>query len=82
MSCSTLDKDKTVVGLRQALRLLEEKNVQKAFIAKDADPHILNPLINLLKEQDIEIVFIESKRELGKMAKLDVSAAVAVEIKN
>lgn len=82
MSCSTLDKDKTVVGLRQALRLLEEKNVQKAFIAKDADPHILNPLINLLKEQDIEIVCIESKRELGKMAKLDVSAAVAVEIKN
>jgi len=82
MGCSTLNKDKTVVGLRQALRLLDEKNVQKAFVAKDADSHILNPLLSILKEQNIEIVYIETKKELGKMAKLDVPAAIAVEVKN
>ena len=82
MGCYTLNKDKTVVGLRQAIRLLEEKNVQKAFVAKDADQHILNPLLDLLNEQNIEIVYIETKKELGKMAKLDVPAAIAVETKN
>ncbi len=82
MSFTALDKDKTVVGLRQALRLLEEKNVKKAYIAKDADSHIINPLINTLNEQNIEIVYVNSKKELGKMAKLDVSAAIAVEVKN
>ena len=82
MGFCTLDKDKTVVGLRQALRLLEEKNVQKAFVAKDADSHILNPLLELLNEQNIEIIYIETKKELGKMAKLDVPAAIAVETKN
>lgn len=79
MDTAGFNKDKTVVGLRQAIRLLDEKNVKKAYIAKDADAHILNPLIEALKEQNIETVFVNSKKELGKMARIDVCAAVAVE---
>ena len=37
MDTAGFNKDKTVVGLRQAIRLLDEKNVKKAYIAKDAD---------------------------------------------
>ncbi|MCI5969568.1 MAG: ribosomal L7Ae/L30e/S12e/Gadd45 family protein [Oscillospiraceae bacterium] len=79
MDSAEFNKEKTVVGLRQAIKLLDEKNVKKAYIAKDADEHILNPLVSILKEQNIETIYVNSKKELGKMAKIDVSAAVAVE---
>ena len=82
MSSKLTDCDNLIVGVRQAKRLLSEKNVSKMYIAKDADPYITDPIIKKVKKTDIEIEYISSKKELGKMCKIDVDAAIAVIKKN
>ena len=82
MSSKLTDCDNLVVGVRQAKRLLSERNVSKAYIAKDADPYITDPIIKKLKKLDIETEIVSSKKELGKMCKIDVDAAIAVIKKN
>ncbi len=78
MNSKLSDCDNLVVGVRQAKRLISENNVSKAFIAKDADPYIIDPIIKKLKKADIDTEYVLSKKELGKMCKIDVDAAIAV----
>lgn len=70
--------EKLVVGLRQSLKLIENKEVLKAIVAKDTDSHILYPFVELCKKENIEITYVETKKELGKLCKLDVASAIAV----
>ena len=56
--------------------------MSKAYIAKDADPYITDPIIKKLKKLEIETEIVPSKKELGKMCKIDVDAAIAVIKKN
>lgn len=76
------DLSNLVIGLRQSVKHIESKNVSKAIVAKDTDSYILNPFVSLCESENIEITYVESKKELGKMCKLDVPAAIAVYKKN
>ena len=78
MNSKLADCENLAVGFRQAKKLLDEKNIQKAYVAKDADPYIMKPLIKKLKNAGIETEYIPTKKELGKMCKIDVDAAIAV----
>ena len=70
------------VGLRQSVKQIERDNVSEAIVAKDTDSYILNPFLELCKEKGIAVKYAESKKELGKMCRLDVGAAIAVIRKN
>lgn len=74
--------DNLVVGLRQSVKQIEKNNVSKAIVAKDTDSYILEPFKLLCEDKNIEITYVETKKELGKMCKLDVDAAIAVYKKN
>ncbi len=77
-----ISSDHIVVGFRQSKRLLEECAVQKAIVARDADQHIMTPLLDLCRQQNVDVVYVDTKRELGKFCRLDVDAAVAVVTKD
>ena len=79
---SKINDDNLIVGLRQSIKQIENKNVSKAIVAKDTDSYILNPFVSLCESEGIEISYVESKKELGKMCSLDVPAAIAVYKKN
>lgn len=66
------------VGLRQSVKQIESKNVSEAIVAKDTDEYILKPFVKMCEEENIKINYVESKKELGKMCRLDVPAAIAV----
>ena len=74
--------DNLIVGLRQSMKQIENKNVSKAIVAKDTDSYILSPFVSLCENEGIEISYVESKKELGKLCKLYVPAAIAVYKKN
>lgn len=76
-----LSKSRKVVGTKQTLKYLEKNKVSVLYIAKDADSWIVDKVKILTLDHDVEIVEIETMKELGKMCNIDIKAAVAAIIK-
>jgi large subunit ribosomal protein L7A len=75
------DKDRYKIGLKESIKALKAGKVETLFIAKDADGFVLRRPIKLAKDSNVEIVEVPSKEALGKLCKIDISAAIAVVIK-
>ena len=78
---SYLKEAKKVVGTKQAKRAIINNEVNKIVVAKDADHKLINELVQLCSERSIEIIYFNSKKELGKACSIDVSAAAAAILK-
>ncbi|AHF05890.1 L7Ae/L30e/S12e/Gadd45 family ribosomal protein [Desulfitobacterium metallireducens] len=65
------------VGVKQTQRALEKGIVREVFIAKDAEQHVLRPIIESCKTLGIEMVEIPTMIDLGKACGIEVGAAVA-----
>ena len=75
-----LDQLKThrrVVGIKQLRRALKEGSVQGAFLARNADPALTEPLVELCESLGVEICWIGTMSELGKACGISVGAAAA-----
>ena len=64
------------IGIKQTSRAIEEGLVQKVIVAQDVDESYVENLIELCKANSIEVLGVESKKYLGKISGIDVSAAV------
>ena len=78
---SDLQDVRYFVGLKQSTEAVKKGQVKKAYIALDADEHVRLPFEALCKENDVPVEHKESKAKLGKAFGINVSAAVAVELK-
>lgn len=74
---TNLKEAKKVVGIKQAKRAINNDEVQAIYIAEDAEPKVVQDIINLCSEKSIEIIYVSSMKELGKACGIDVNAAVA-----
>ncbi len=66
-----------VVGTKQTIKALENDEVLKVYIARDADEKIVQPVIYLCEANNIELLYVESMQQLGKICGIKVKAAVA-----
>ncbi len=66
-----------IVGTKQTIKALENGEVQKVFIAKDAEKKIIRPIITLCETNNIELQYVESMQQLGKLCGIKVKAAAA-----
>ena len=69
------------VGLKQSTEAVSEGLAKKAYIAMDADSHVVEPFIELCKKSGVPVEKAEPKAKLGKAFGINVPAAVAVELK-
>ncbi|MBM7646728.1 large subunit ribosomal protein L7A [Scopulibacillus daqui] len=76
----TQAKNGTIVGTKQAMKALKDNLVKEIVIAKDADVHVTNKIVDLAKEKGVPIHTVDSMKKLGKACGIDVGAA-AVAIK-
>lgn len=76
-----LDTDKKVVGTKQVKRVLAEDGVKQVYIAEDAEKNVVNQIIQICKEQQIQVIYIESMKKLGEACNIDVNAATAALLK-
>ena len=67
------------VGIKQVLKAVKEEKVNMVYIGKDAEKRIVEELIKLCKQKGIQIIYIDTMKELGKMAGIEVKAATAAE---
>lgn len=66
-----------IVGVKQTQRALEKGIVRQVFFAKDAEQHVLRPIIESCQTHGIEMVEIPTMTDLGKACGIEVGAAVA-----
>lgn len=79
MQLSELAKNpKLAVGVKQTTKVLMNNQAGLIFVAKDAEQHVIRRIIQLATEKSVEIVFVESMKDLGKACNIDVGAATAV----
>ncbi|SHK35277.1 ribosomal L7Ae/L30e/S12e/Gadd45 family protein [Tepidibacter formicigenes] len=77
MDLQNLKNEKKVVGTKQTARALKEDKVTVVFVAKDAEKHVTKNVEELSKEKGIEVIYVNSMKELGRACNIQVRAAVA-----
>ncbi len=63
------------IGIKQTLKAVENKTAIKVFIAKDADEKITGSLRELCLANAIEIVYVDTMKQLGKAVGIEVGAS-------
>lgn len=76
-----LKSNNKVVGIKQSQKALEKDSVKIVFIAKDADEKVIRSIRELSQKNAVEMVYIESMKQLGKACCIEVGAAVACLLK-
>ncbi len=66
-----------VVGTKQTIKAIENGEVQKVFIARDAEEKVIRPVVSLCEANKIELHYVESMQQLGKLCGIKVKAATA-----
>lgn len=69
---------KKVVGVKQSAKAIKSGEGKTAYIAKDADSKLVDPVKQLAEENSLEIVYVNTMKELGKLCGIEVGAATAV----
>ncbi len=76
-----LSTDAKVVGMKEVKRQLFEDNIELVFLAKDADEKVVLDIIEDCEEKNIDIVYVDSMKDLGLACGIDVNAATAALLK-
>ena len=77
-----LNTEIKVIGLKQVIRECDEGNIKSVIIAKDIDRYTMSKIINAIQGAAVEINYIDSKERLGKLAGINIAAAVVGIIKS
>ena len=67
------------VGINEVLKATRSGDVSKVYIGKDAENHVVCDLIKLCNDNNIQIEYVETMKELGKLAGIEIDAATAAE---
>lgn len=67
-----------VVGVKQTLKALKNGKGKVLYIAKDADSNITDPILELAKSDSLQIIFVDTMKELGNLCDIDVASATAL----
>ena len=67
-----------VVGAKQVKRALRDGRAVRLFMAMDADPRLLQPLVQEAVNRQVPVSQVPTMKELGASCGIAVGAAVAV----
>lgn len=74
---SELNTQNKIVGIKQLRKALRIGGVQKVFVALNADPKMISPIVEASREAGIPVEEAETMEILGKACGIEVGAAVA-----
>ncbi len=66
---------KRIVGFKQTLKAVNNKNAKKVYLANDADENLISSMIQACSQNGIEVINIYSMRELGDACGIEVGAS-------
>ncbi len=71
------ETSRRTVGLKQTAKALRKNIVKTVYIAEDAEEHLLAEIMELCRENDLPVVYVESMKLLGEACGINVGASVA-----
>ncbi|AND86134.1 50S ribosomal protein L7ae-like protein [Clostridium tyrobutyricum] len=74
-------RGKKVIGIKQTIKAIKNDSAKIVYIAKDADSSLVHSVEVLIKDNSLEVVYIDTMKELGKLCGIDVGAATAALLK-
>jgi large subunit ribosomal protein L7A len=77
----SIKSNKKTIGIRQSMKAVENGLAGTVFIAKDADEKVVRNIKELCLNSSIEVVYIDTMKQLGKACGIEVGAAVACILK-
>ena len=72
---------KPIVGIKQSKRAVSDGLASAAYVARNADPDIIDPFSQLCSKNGVDVVYVDTMEELGRACGINVGAAVAVLLK-
>lgn len=72
-----LKVSKKVIGAKQVTRALKAGQVTQLFVAQNADPRVIEPIVQLCREESIPIEEVDTMSRLGALCGIAVGSAVA-----
>lgn len=72
---------KKVIGIKQSTKSLKNGEGQILYVAQDAQNELVKPVVEIAVSLDIEVKYIKTMKELGKLCGIDVGAAVTLLLK-
>lgn len=76
-----LKAQRFVIGTKQTVKVLKESRVQELIVASDADPKVTALVVNVAQELNVPILYVDSKKKLGKACGIQVSASTVAIIR-
>ena len=70
-----------VVGAKQVRRALKDGRVARFYMAMDADPRLLQPLVQAAVNQQVPVEQVPTMKDLGGACGIAVGSAVAALLK-
>lgn len=70
-----------VIGLKQTVKYIKNGQGKCLYVAKDANAKLTAPIVDLAKNNSIEVNYVDTLRELGRLCGIEVGAAVALVLK-
>lgn len=73
---------KLAVGARQLKKALVAGKVETVFLADNADPSITEPIAELCRRQEAQVLWVRTMEDLGRACGIEVGAAAAAAVGN
>ena len=70
-----------VIGMKQSIKAIEQDDVKTVYLAQDIDQHLQKRLEDSIGDKPLEVIYIESRKKLGKACGIDVGATVVAVLK-
>ncbi len=64
-----------VIGTKQVKKAINKGIAKKVFIALDAEPHIIEPIKELCRQNQVEVSMVENMDTLGNACGIEVGSA-------
>ncbi|MGS0765764.1 ribosomal L7Ae/L30e/S12e/Gadd45 family protein [Syntrophomonas curvata] len=75
MSLQEIKNSPKVIGSKQVKKAISKGVAQKVFIALDAEPHIIEPIKELCRKNQVEMQMVENMEVLGNVCGIEVGSA-------
>ena len=78
---SEAEKARLLIGFKQVKRALSEGRAEKVFLSGDCETKISAPVETLAGENNVQLFYIATMKELGELCGISVKASCAVVLK-
>ncbi|MGI6492757.1 MAG: ribosomal L7Ae/L30e/S12e/Gadd45 family protein [Pelotomaculum sp.] len=68
---------KRTVGSKETLKAIEKEQARVVYVARNADRHVIDPIILASNKKGIPVIEVESMLSLGKACRIEVGCASA-----